>query len=156
MRHLDEGQFHQQPLVLALLVIEVAVVRQLHGTEQELRVALLCLFLIFITYFLACLDQPNGLCVLADQQIAEVTRQSSDEVLSLETLRKDFVQRQHALRNLFFEEIVRQSEIVVVVEHVQVLDSLLIGDIAAAERCHLVEDAQCIAHTTICLLGNDV
>ena len=49
-----------------------------------------------------------------------------------------------------------ESEIIVVVQHVQVLNHLLVSDITAAEAHHLVEYAQSVAHTAICFLGNYV
>ena len=156
MRHLDEGDFHQQPLVLALLIVEVAVVRQLHGAEEELRLALLRLLLVAVPHLVARLDEFCRLSVLTDEQVAEVARQTRDEVLPLEPLRQNLVQRQHALRDFPFQEVVRQAEVVVVVKHVQVLDGLLIGDVAAAERRHLVEDAQRVSHTAVGLLSDDV
>ena len=141
---------------MALLVVEVASVGQLHGAEEELRRAFLGLLLVFGAHLFACVNQGCGLRVLCHQQVAQMTGQTGDEVLPLEALRENLVEREHALRYLAFHTVVSETEVIVVVEHVQVLDGALIGDVATTERSYLVEDAQCVAHASIGFLRNDV
>ena len=53
-------------------------------------------------------------------------------------------------------ECFHQSEIIVVVEHIEVGDGALIGDVALRGGSHLVEYRQGVAHGTVSLLGNHV
>ena len=47
-------------------------------------------------------------------------------------------------------------EIIVVVEHVEVVDDVLIGDVLAAEAHHLVKDGECVAQGAVGLLRDDI
>ena len=82
--------------------------------------------------------------------------ESTHEMTSFESFRKNIVQREHDFRNIACEEEIDQLEIIFIVEHIEVGDGLLISDITLAERCYLVEDGQGIAHTTIRFLRNHV
>ena len=49
-----------------------------------------------------------------------------------------------------------QSEIIFVVQYIQVLDYALIADVSAGKADHLVEDRQSITHTTVSFQGNHI
>ena len=80
--------------------------------------------------------------------------QSVDEMTAIEAAPNDLIEQDHDVGNLIFQCKVDDAEVVVGIEHIQVFDDLLIGDGALTERYCLVEDAQCVAHAAIGLLGN--
>ena len=79
--------------------------------------------------------------------------QARNEVGSIKAFCQHAIQEQHHLRHLVFQCVVYDIEIVVGIEHVEIFDNLLIGDIALTEACCLVEDGESIAHTSVCLFG---
>ena len=76
-----------------------------------------------------------------------------NHVAAIETAAQNAVERNHHLCHLVLQSQVYQTEIVVAVEHVQVLDNLLVSDVAHAEAGSLVEDGESIAHTSVSLFG---
>ena len=74
-------------------------------------------------------------------------------VAAIETAAQNAVECYHHLGYLVLQSQVYQTEIVVAVEHVQVLDHLLVSDVAHAEAGSLVEDREGIAHTSVSLFG---
>ena len=81
--------------------------------------------------------------------------ESLNHVAAVESLVQDAVEHHHHLAYLVLYGEVYQLEVVVAVEHVQVFYYLLVGDVALAEACRLVEDGEGIAHTAVCFLGDD-
>ena len=81
--------------------------------------------------------------------------QALDEQAAIETLVDDIVEQYHDVCHLVDNREVDNLEVILRVEHVQVLDNLLVGDITLTERSCLVEDRQSIAHATISLVGYD-
>ena len=154
--YLNEGEFDEQTLVLAHAVVEVAVGTLADGGIQETWLASLCLLGIALAYLIAGFEQFHRLCITADEQVAQVIVQSSDEVAAFESLAEDFIESEHDVGDFAAEEVIDQLEVVVVVEHVEVGNGLLVGNVALAERGHLVEDAEGVAHTSVGFLGDDV
>ena len=77
-----------------------------------------------------------------------------NELTAVEAASDDLVEQYHNLRHLVGQRQLDNVEVVVGIEHVKVFDDLLIGDVALTERHSLIEDGQCIAHTTIGFFGN--
>ena len=51
---------------------------------------------------------------------------------------------------------VRQAEVVFIVQYVQVFYNLFIRQVSSREAYRLVENGKCVTHAAVCLLGNDV
>ena len=81
---------------------------------------------------------------------------STHKVSPFKTLCQDFVEFHHRFRDFTFEQMLRHHKIIIIVEHIEVVDGGLVGDIPSCERCHLVKDRQRIAHTAISLSSNDI
>ena len=81
--------------------------------------------------------------------------QPLDEQAAVETLIENVVEQHHRLAHLVLHGVVHHAEVVFRVEHVEVFNHLLVGDVALTERRSLVEDAQRVAHAAVGLLGND-
>ncbi len=67
---------------------------------------------------------------------------AADEMLRLEAFADDVVQDEQDVACLATKDVVDDLEVIVVVEHVQVLDDVLVCDVLAAEAHHLVEDGE--------------
>ncbi len=70
LRHADERELHQQPLVAALPVVDVALVDDLQTLVQERRRAFLRLLLIALPLPLAHLEQAQRLGVACHHHVA--------------------------------------------------------------------------------------
>ena len=70
--YLNKGELYQQAFVLALPVVQVAVVAQLHGFVQELRRTFLRLSLVSIPDRSTGFQQLQGRRVAAYQQVSEM------------------------------------------------------------------------------------
>ena len=70
--HLNKGELYQQAFVLALPVVQVAVVAQLHGFVQELWRTFLRLSLVSIPDRSTGFQQLQGRRVAAYQQVSEM------------------------------------------------------------------------------------
>ena len=81
--------------------------------------------------------------------------QSLHEKSSVKAFAQHIVEQYHHLAHLILYREVHDAEIVLRVEHVQVFQHLLIGDISLTERSGLIEDGEGVAHSAISLLGND-
>ncbi|CDA45195.1 dNA polymerase subunits gamma and tau [Prevotella sp. CAG:5226] len=156
MCHLDQRELYQQALVAGCAVIPVAVVAQLEGAVEQFRLAALSLLVVVLAHTLAHIEQGERLLVAAHEQVAEVGGQSANEVVGLEPSVEYVVELCHGRGNVAFDERVGHAKVFVVVEHVEVFDHLLVGDVPLAVACHLVEDGERIAHAAIGLFGNDV
>ena len=81
---------------------------------------------------------------------------AGNEMLWLETFIDDIVDNQQDIAGIALQHIVHNTEIIVVVEHVEIVDNGFIGDVLSRETHHLVENRKSITQSSICLLGNDV
>ena len=149
MCYLDECEFHEQTLVAALAVAQVALVHQFQCLIKEAGGTFLGLFLVFISLSLADFKQRKSLFVLGHQHVAYMLCQSVDEMSAVETLRDDIVEQYHDVADLVFNGEVDDIKIVLRIEYVQILNHLLVGDVPLTERGSLVEDGEGIAHTTV-------
>ena len=75
---------------------------------------------------------------------------------AVESFFENFVEKQHALLYLIFQEKICQLKIVFVVEDIQVFDNTFISDVSICKAYNLVENRKGITHTSICLLSDDV
>ena len=83
---LYQRQFHQQALVAAEAVVQIAVVTQLNGLIQERQGALLGLLAVALPDAGPYFQQGQGGGICADQQVAEMGCQSGDEMVAVEAL----------------------------------------------------------------------
>ena len=86
LRNLDEGEFDEQPFVLALTIVEVAVGALADGCIEEARLASLCLLAVALAHLVGCLEQTDGLRVLADEEVAQMGVESADKMTAFESL----------------------------------------------------------------------
>ena len=77
-------------------------------------------------------------------------------MLGLESFINNIVDHQQDIARVALQEVVHNPEVVVVVEHVEVLDDRLVGDVLARETHHLVEDRQGVTQGAVSFLGDDV
>ena len=81
--------------------------------------------------------------------------QTLNEQSAVEALVDDIVQQHHYVAHLIYYGEIDDLEVVLGVEHVQVFDHFLVGDVALTERGGLVEDGEGVAHTAVGFLGDD-
>ena len=156
LRNLYQGQFYQQTLVLADAVIQITFVTELHRLIQERQRAFLRLFLITLADTRSHLKQRKCYRIFAYQQIAKVRRQSGYKVTSVESLIQHIIEKQQRITHFIGKKAIRQTEIIFVIKYIQVVNHAFIRDISSGKTHHLVEDRQCVAHTSICFHGNHV
>ncbi len=151
--HLYQRQLNEQPLVAALLVVDVALVHQLQCPVEEARVALLGLFAVAFALPFAHFEQRQSAFILGHKHVSDMAGKPCYEQPAVESLVYYAVQQHHNVRRTVLNAQVYDAEIVVRVEHIQVFNDLVIRDFALAEARCLVENGQCVAHTSIGFLG---
>ena len=109
-----------------------------------------------MTLLVAHFEQGQCLLILRHEHVAHMFGQTLDEESAVEAFVDDIVEQHHDVADLVFQTQVDNLEVILGVEHVQVLNHLFVCDVALAERGCLVEDGEGIAHTAIGLLGNNV
>ena len=83
-------------------------------------------------------------------------RQSGYKMTSVKAFIQYIIENQQRITHFIFEKAIRQTEIIFIIKYIQIVNHTLIGDISSGETHHLIEDRQCIAHTTICFHGYHV
>jgi len=104
----------------------------------------------------AHLKQDQRSFILADQQVTEMSCQTGYDILSIEPFAQYFIQRQDRRTDISGQDRISQTEIIFIVQYIQVIDYSLISDITIGKADHLVKNRQSIAHTAIGFLGNNV
>ena len=78
------------------------------------------------------------------------------KMLGFKAFADDVVEDEQDIARVTVEDMVDDLEIIVVVQHIQVVDHVFVGDVFARETDHLVEDGERITQGTIGLLRNDI
>ena len=81
---------------------------------------------------------------------------ADDEVLSVETIIDDLVDDKQGAGSISLENMLNDPEIVIIVQHIQVLDHVLISQFIACKAYQLVKDRQCIPQGTISFLRDNM
>ena len=81
---------------------------------------------------------------------------STDKMLWLKAFADDIVQDEQDVARSAMQDVVYNLEIIVVIQHVEVVDDIFIGDVLARETHHLVEDGERITQGTVGFLGDDI
>ena len=77
-------------------------------------------------------------------------------MVAVESFIQNFVQQKHRFRHLVAQQHIGDAEVVFVVEHIQIFNHPLVSDVSAREAHYLVEDGECVAHTSVGLLCNHI
>ena len=83
-------------------------------------------------------------------------RQSGNDVLPVKPFGQNIIQDEQGGADTPLQDGLGQPEVILVIEDVQVVDDGLIGDSSVGEADHLIEYRECITHTAIGFLGNDI
>ena len=102
------------------------------------------------------LKQRQRLRILAHQQVAEMAVQPRHESLSGKTLAQHLVEKQQSVRIVSGQDLFGDRKIGIVIEHVERRGHLGDRQILPAERNHLVEHRQRVAHSAVGLAGDQV
>ena len=145
-----------QPLVVGRTIVDVALVVDFQGLDEERHLACLRLRDVALAQLVAYFKKLCRGGVFADEQTSHVRAHSSYEMVRLETFADDVVQHEQDVAGVALEDVVNGTEIIVVVEHVEVVDDVFVGDGLAGEADHLVEDGKGVAQGSVGLLGDDV
>ena len=81
---------------------------------------------------------------------------AAHKMLWLKALTDDVVQDEEDVTRLAAQDMVDDLEIIVVIQHVQVVNDILISDVLSRKTHHLVEDGKGVAQGTVGFLGDDV
>ena len=114
------------------------------------------LFLISRADGLAHFEKSDGARVGGHHQIAQMRGESANEEEGIEAFVAYFVVCQQCTCHVSGLERIDKTEVIVVVEHVEVGDGAGVCDVAHTGSCHLVEDGECIAHRAVGFLGYHV
>ena len=138
-----------QTFVVAGLVGQGAVVTQFDGSVQETRLAYFCLLLVFSFYLFAHLQKRQRGSVSGNKQVAQMCGQTRYEIATLVSLLQHFVEQEQSGWYLAGHQVLYELEVILYVEHIEVLAYILIGEFSLGETNHLVKDGQGVTHATI-------
>ena len=156
MAELDERQLEQESFVATLAVMQVAFVGQVDGLIEPGVGAAVGHRAVLLADAGADLEEHQGALVATDEQVTEVGGQAGDDVLAVEAFLQNLVEDEQRGADVAREHGVGEAEIVVVIEHVEVLDHGLVGHVAAGVADGLIEDGEGVAHAAVGFLGDDV
>ena len=145
-----------QPLVVGGPVVDVALVADFQGLDEERHGAGLRLCNIALTQLLADLQKLHRDGILAHQKASQMVAHTVDKMLGLKAFADDVIEDQQDVARVAVQDVVNDLEVIVVVQHIQVVDDVLVGDVLARETDHLVEDGERVAQGTVGFLGDDV
>src|SRR5690606_16078748 len=126
------------------------------GGKQEACRSLPGLFQVTSPDTFAYFEQLQGLFLLANQQVAEMAAESVDKVASVKAPGEYFVEEEQAARHVFPDQHFGQTEVIVVIENVQVVDHRTVAKLTAGEGNDLIEHGQRIAQGPVGFLGDQV
>ena len=136
--------------------MQVAGVAQVHSHVEEARVEASRLLHVTLGNVVIHLEQTYGRWCACHHEVAQVLRQAVDKEERVKSIVAYFLVDEQCLWHVAGEEGLVETEVVVVVEHIEVVDGSLIGDVAIAGCKHLVENRERVAHGTVGLLCDDV
>ena len=124
--------------------------------EQKFSITRGCLCAITVEQRSRNFEQGQRLSVTTHQQVAAVLRQTRHKCLRREPGRQYAVEEQQRTGVVARHQRLDRGEIGVVVEYVERASHLAIRERLTAERNRLIEHRQCVAHTSIGLLSDQV
>ena len=108
-----------------------------------------------LALLIAHLEQRERLRILRHQHIPHVLGKALNKQSAIEALIDNRVKQHHDIAYLIINREVDDLEVILCIQHVEILDHLVVSDIPLTERGGLVEDRESIAHTAISLLCDD-
>ena len=145
-----------QALVVGSAVVDVALVVDFQGLNQEGQGTGLRLHEVTLPQLLADLQELHCRRVFADQQASQMVSHTADKVLRFKTFANNVVQDEQDVTCVAMQDMVDNLEIIVVIKNIQVVDDILVSDVLSAEAHHLVENGEGVAEGTVGFLGDDV
>ena len=116
----------------------------------------LCLSLITFTHIGRYLEQLQCCRLAAHEEIAKVRCEVRNEITPIKPTTQHLIKEEHRLTDLVLDEEIREAEIIVVIQDIEVANHSLIGKVTLCVAHHLVKERESVTHTSISLLGNDM
>ena len=145
-----------QALVVGGTVVDVALVVDFQRLDEERHGAGLRLGQIPLPQLFTDFKELHRDGVLAHHEAPQMVAHAVDEMLGLKALADDVIEDEQDIARVAAQDVVDNLEIIIVIQHVEVVDDVLIGDVFAREAHHLVEDGECVAQGAVGFLCDDV
>ena len=137
-------------------VLDIGLIQDIEPSHEEKQIRSGRLVLKLGFDVVRRFDELQRLRISAHHEVAQVVGPARDEVMGVESARHDVVEQQHGARNVAGKRLVRQGEVRVVVEHVQLFRDRLVREVLACKGDELVKHGQGVAKGPVCFLGDDV
>ena len=151
-----ESHFDEEAFVAGIAVTVFVIGRDVEPAKQEWKATGGRLLGETVAEGFAYLHEFMGGRVERDHQVAEMLAETGDEMLTFETFFDNLLIKEECVGKVAGTEIVDEAEIVVSIEHVEILVAELTGEVALGEADELVESGEGIAQTAFGLAGYDV
>ena len=145
-----------QPFVVRGTVVNVALVVDFQGFDQEGQGTGLCLGQIFLPQLFADLQKLHRHRVFAYQKTPQMVAHATHKMLWLKALADDVVQNQENVAGLSLQYVIDDLEIIVIIQNIQIVNDILVGDVFSAETHHLVKNGKRVTQGTVGFLRDDV
>ena len=137
-------------------VLDVGLIQDIEPSHEEKQIRSGRLVLKLGFDVVRRFNELQRLRISAHHEVAQVVGPARDEVMGVESTRHDVVEQQHGARNVAGKRLIRQGEVRVVVEHVQLFRDRLVREVLAGKGDELVKHGQGVAKGPVCFLGDDV
>ena len=131
-------------------VLDIGLIQDIEPSHEEKQIRSGRLVLKLGFDVVRRFDELQRLRISAHHEVAQVVGPARDEVMGVESARHDVVEQQHGARNVAGKRLVRQGEVRVVVEHVQLLRDCLVREVFAGKSDELVKHGQGVAKGPVC------
>ena len=152
----DKHEFDGQPFVFRGAVGGLGINNDVQCLEYPHGGRVCRLLLVVLADSVARLDQIDCRGVVCHEHVSEVLGEAAHEVRCIEAFVQHLVQQEQCTFDIALEAHIRQTEVILGIQHVQHLDSAFVGQRIAAERYELVEDTQCVTHASVGFLCHNV
>ena len=156
LAQLDQREFHQQLLATGVAVIQVTGIAQIQCAVIECGSQFSALHTILLRHLVVHLQQFAGLGRAGYHQVTQVLCQAIDKELRVKALVTYLLVDEQGLVDIPSQEGLDKPKVVVIIEHVEVVERALVGDMPLGGCGHLVKDGEGVAHSAVGLLCDDV
>ncbi len=131
MAQLDEQKLHKECLARCLAVGQVGIVTQAHRRIKEFGLHPGSLPRHQLLHRIVGVEQRKGRRLACHHEVTQVLGKPVDKEMRIKSMLAHLLVNQQRLRHIAGTESVEQARIIALVEHVEVVDGRLVGDLPA-------------------------
>ena len=120
-----------QPFVVGCPIVNVTLVVDFQGTDEEGHWASLRLCQVTLPKLFTDFQKLYRNWVFTHHEASQMVAQAVDEMLRLKAFADDVVEDEQDVARVAAQDVVNDLEIIVVIQHIEVVDDILVGNALA-------------------------